>query len=165
MRHNREDGGDHFDLLPFIAILMCTLGCLLLVTLSVASISIGATQGEGWIPVYDKHSAAKLKPILVEWDGKDLILHPQDGKPIKTAYAANQVSLASDSKSLSPELKTFIDWMVSHKATNYVLVAVRPSAFGSVYPLLDEFRSKDIGVGYEPVEQHREIHLLEGVEQ
>jgi len=47
---------DHFDLLPFIAIMMCLLGALLLVTMSMAAINIGAGAGagEGWVPKYGK---------------------------------------------------------------------------------------------------------------
>ena len=37
---------DHFDLLPFIAIMMCLPGTLLLVTMSMAAINIGAGAGE-----------------------------------------------------------------------------------------------------------------------
>ena len=37
---------DHFDMLPFIAILMCTLGTLLLVTLSMAAVNLGPGAGE-----------------------------------------------------------------------------------------------------------------------
>ncbi len=41
---------DHFDLLPFISILMCVLGCLLLVTISMASLTMGLDAGEAWLP-------------------------------------------------------------------------------------------------------------------
>jgi hypothetical protein len=46
---NRESAEqDHFDLLPFIAIMMCLLGTLLLVTITIAVINIGIGAGEGW---------------------------------------------------------------------------------------------------------------------
>ena len=37
---------DHFDLLPFIAILMCVLGTELLVTMSMAALSLGVGARE-----------------------------------------------------------------------------------------------------------------------
>ena len=43
---------DHFDPLPFIAIMMCLPGTLLLVTMSMAAIDVGA--GEGWVPTPDR---------------------------------------------------------------------------------------------------------------
>src|SRR5437870_2742034 len=80
MVRRREDlSKDHFDLLPFIAILMCTLGCLLLVTMSMAAISIGPGAGEGWIPVRDWFPGAMI-PILIEWDGSTAVFHLEGGK-------------------------------------------------------------------------------------
>lgn len=40
-QHHRESE-DHFDLLPYIAILMCVMACLLLVTMGLASTSLGS---------------------------------------------------------------------------------------------------------------------------
>jgi hypothetical protein len=37
---------DHFDLLPFIGIMMCLLGALLLVTMCMGAINIGAGAGD-----------------------------------------------------------------------------------------------------------------------
>lgn len=96
MAETRETSADHFDLLPFIAILMCVLGCLLLVTLCMAAISLGAGVAERWTPVAATGQAtsgrpatgpvaasaavAPKKPILVEWDGDQAIFHLESGK-------------------------------------------------------------------------------------
>ncbi len=67
-------GRDHFDLLPFIAIMMCLLGCLLLVTISMASINVGVGAGEVWVPAGGEKGPGKT-PILLEWDGSHVCLH------------------------------------------------------------------------------------------
>ena len=45
--------GTFWPSVPFIAIMMCLLGTLLLVTMSMAAINIGAGAGEGWVPAPD----------------------------------------------------------------------------------------------------------------
>jgi hypothetical protein len=90
--NSANECGDHFDLLPFIAILMCVLGCLLLVTLSMAAVCVGVGAGEGWTPVANPQTpitrpgagregipgsdpVANKIPILIEWDGTTAIIH------------------------------------------------------------------------------------------
>ncbi len=43
METDGDYGTDHFDLLPFIAVLLCVMGCLLLVTISTSAVSVVAT--------------------------------------------------------------------------------------------------------------------------
>lgn len=62
VRKNSSD--EHFDLLPFIGLLMCVLGVLLFVTLSVAALALGPNASEGWLPLEADNK--KKTPILVE---------------------------------------------------------------------------------------------------
>ena len=67
---------DHFDLLPFIGIMMCLLGTLLLVTMCMAAINVGAGAREGWVPQPDPD--AKI-PVLIEWDETNVVWHSESG--------------------------------------------------------------------------------------
>ena len=61
---------------------MCVLGCLLLVTMSMAAISVGvdvAKRGEGWTVVGPAAGYQKT-PILIEWDGSTAVIHRDGGK-------------------------------------------------------------------------------------
>jgi len=162
MSARQETNSDHFDLLPFIAILMCTLGCLLLVTMSIAAISVGPSKTMGWIPVFDKTSQHP-KPVLVEWDGTTVVIHmPDTPLPIKAPFDG-EASMKTDTPVIGPELQKFIDWMAAHKNANYyAIIAVRPSGFATFIGLREVFRKNDIHIGYEPAEQSRNITLLPG---
>jgi len=49
-RRAENQGQVHFDLLPFIAILMRVTGCLLLVTMSIAALGIGPSlERDGYL--------------------------------------------------------------------------------------------------------------------
>lgn len=170
MAHSDMDS-DHFDLLPFISILMCVLGCLLLVTISMASISMGLDAGEAWLPTKRESSkgVGDRIPLLVEWDGEEVTFHFGKSK-ITAAYSADEfqnVTIAGGTyllkkKERNPLNKAFydaIDRMQAIKDTHYALIAVRPSGFKSLSEITMQFRDKNILIGYEPLAQTKKVSL------
>jgi len=157
---------EHFDMLPFIAILMCTLGSLLYVTLIVASLCIGPGAGEGWIPVYEKGQPRKI-PVLIEWDGRTALVHregrkdrvPWDGAQTVTLPDGAEVLVGGEVSDASP-LGRLLSELVQRKETHYALFAVRPGGFETFNQFSDTFRERGIDVGYEPVEEGRPVRLL-----
>jgi hypothetical protein len=149
---------DHFDLLPFIAILMCLLGTLLFITMSVAAINIGPGAGEGWVPAATVNDTAKT-PLLVEWDGETVIIQYSTG--FKRISIGQKVRswFNSDGNFKSREMLNFLSEMKSQNSTTYVLFAVRPSGFENFQTLAAEFRSKGIDIGYEPIEQGKSVRI------
>jgi hypothetical protein len=167
LRRHEDHSKDHFDLLPFIAILMCMLGCLLLVTISIAALSMGPGAGEGWMLMRDSQNDSK-KPILIEWDGAAVTFHWKNQK-LKLKWApTSQVrlgdtwySLKSDSEADRPEFDKLLDELANQRQTHYALFAVRPSGFASFNRVANEFRSREIDVGYEPISQEKPVRLLQ----
>jgi hypothetical protein len=165
-RRRDDQSTDHFDLLPFIAILMCVLGCLLLVTMSIAALSIGPGVGEGWVMTRDRQAAVKT-PILIEWDGTTATIHRQGQKaklqwsrPSRIRLGDTWFTLEDKPNADREELNKFLDEITKLKQTHYALIAVRPSGFGNFNRLANEFRSRDIDVGYEPIQQDKAVRLV-----
>ena len=173
-RRSQDENKDHFDLLPFIAILMCVLGCLLLVTMSIAALSIGPGVGEGWIPAQGTKDTAKI-PRMIEWDGQNAVFHLDGGRKASVKYDASnifsftlpdntRITLPSTSSSVKegdgPSLDELLGDLVKDKNTHYALIAVRPSGFESFIRFAYLFRSRDIQIGYEPIEQEKSVRLL-----
>jgi hypothetical protein len=161
---------DHFDLLPFIAILLCALGCLLLVTISVAAISLGIGSNEVWIPVGGgAASKTKKTALLCEWDGSTATFHENRArlsltwKPPKTQEITlgGQTFVIPDEHQSdpNPELNRKIEAIKARKDSLYVLFAVRPSGFATFNRFSSEFRRADITIGYEPLGQSRPLEL------
>lgn len=148
---NVTTSSEHFDLLPFIGLLMCVLGVLLFVTLTVAALALGPNVKEGWLPL-DSQDRKKI-PILLEWDGKSAVIH--SGNQLKSI----ETFLDPGDKN-SPELLSFLTEMTAKRKTHYVLLAVRPSGFKNFQLLADEFRDKKVDVGYEPIPQDKNVRLL-----
>lgn len=141
---------DHFNLLPFIAILMCVLGTELLVTMSVATISLGAGAAEGWMPAEDPKRPTK-NPVLIEWDGQVAVIH--------RANSLERVAITLVGGNTPPELENLLTQMAGNSNTDYALFAVRPSGFENYYRLAAEFKARRIDVGFEPIEQGKRVRL------
>jgi hypothetical protein len=164
MAHYREAGGDHFDLLPFIAILLCVMGCLLLVTMSITALSIGPGVGEGWVPTTDPKRKTKI-PVLIEWDGETAIVH-QPGRRIQARWWLPNRGAGTPGgyvilPEAPPELKAVLDDLAAKKETHYALFAVRPSGFDNFPLFASLFRRREIDVGYEPIKQNKAVRLLD----
>jgi hypothetical protein len=169
---------DHFDMLPFIAILMCTLGTLLLVTLCMAAVNLGPGAGESWMPTVDPAKMGK-RPILFEWNGAVLIAQTRPAPsrydiPI-AAYeeTPNGSAEEAEQKALMDagfeQLRSgLIADLSQHADREYALFAVRPSGFKTFNRIKQEFVKEHIAVGYEPIEQSRAVrlgHALDAVPQ
>jgi hypothetical protein len=160
MTGGQSRGGEHFDLLPFINILMCTLGCLLLIALSMASLSLGSAP-EDWRVVPDSDSASQHKvPILLTWDGKMIVAQlASDG--LCMSWPPN---LAMDQGSCPPgtklsDFEALSTYLGSRKSTHYALIAVRPSGFENFRELTKALTAQGISIGYEPISQAKQVRL------
>lgn len=142
---------EHFDMLPFIGLLMCVLGVLLFVTLSVAALAIGPNVKEGWLPIADENE--RKIPVLIEWDGSRALVHTE--KQVLSIQAFSGAELSP-----TAELSRFVIEMKATRNTHYVLFAVRPSGFGNFQILADRFRTERVDVGYEPIPQDKSVRLL-----
>jgi hypothetical protein len=166
-RYREALSKDHFDLLPFIAVLMYTLGCLLLVTMSMAALSIGPGVGEGWIPIRDPKLASKI-PILIEWDGTTAILHLEGRKiPIKWSKPSGirlpdgrWLALPAEQEGDSAKFQKFLDELEAKRETHYALFAVRPPGFATFNRFAAEFRRRNITIGSEPIAHGKPVRLF-----
>ena len=144
---------EHFDMLPFIGLLMCILGVLLFVTLSIAALAIGPNVKEGWLPLESENR--KKTPVLVEWDGARASIHRDKQVQSIEVFSGAEFSL-------TPEFKSFLNEATATRNTHYVLFAVRPSGFRNFQFVADQFREKRVDIGYEPIPQDKSVRLLKG---
>lgn len=182
MKHETSHS-DHFDLLPFIAVLLCVMGCLLLVTISMSAVSVGVGVGEKWVTasassdngqsdfprgmIPSTRPSTQRKPVLIEWNGTKAVVHRKEGK-IEVAWSRPRVihfqgmmlRLADEGgEAANRGLDEVLADLTAKRDSEYALFAIRPSGFSTFQMLADEFREKEIGVGYEPIEQGRAVKL------
>ncbi|KAA3609115.1 MAG: hypothetical protein DWQ01_09865 [Planctomycetota bacterium] len=167
VRVSEAGAPDQFDLLPFVSLMMVVLATLLFITMAVASVNLGAGAAEGWIPMKDEEATQKT-PVLVEWDGDSAIIHRTTGKQAIQLGEDPERWFAQEHRpgALSPtwdfrnrEMKSCLQELEKQKTSHYVLFAVRPSGFDNFQSLASIFRDRDVGIGYEPLEQGKVVRL------
>jgi hypothetical protein len=151
-------GQEHFELLPFINILMCTLGCLLLIALSMASLSL-SSAGETWNPTSGNGGPPKQAVLLV-WDGGTVIAQIDQNR-ICAAWPSED---GADAEACPHDTRrgTFdqvMDYLRDHREDHYALIAVRPSGFAKFVFLRRKLTEENIDIGYEPIDQKKDVRL------
>lgn len=156
MTSTRVQQSEHFDLLPFINILMCTLGCLLLVALSMASLSLGSAPEE-WRP--ETGGGGKI-PVLLIWDGETL-LWKSGKRDICLGIQTNGsfVPPACPAGSMSRDLNELRTYFQAQRDTHYALIAIRPSGFANFSDVKKLFADQQVAIGYEPIAQNKQVRL------
>lgn len=139
-----------FDLFPFLSILACVLGCLLLVVMVTVALSVGP----GAAQIIEIEGTSDKTPVVIEWDGTSVVLHPEK---VRVSAAA---ALAKDGRNDSPFGK-LLDRLEAKKKESYVFVLVRPSGFDNFGTLRAAVGRRKLDIGYEPIEQHRSIGVAE----
>lgn len=148
-----DDGEEGVSLFPMFNILACTLGVMVFVLATVATVSLGADKA---VQVNAVESSAELQgraPTWVEWDGSEMILHPDlervrfdtDLRSIATfqdtyAYMFDQLA----GTRLGAELAE-----VGVDDSRYIILLLRPSGFET----LPEVRGYLQFLGIELVEE------------
>lgn len=160
MKRDRQSASaDRFDLLPFVAILMCTLGCLLFITLSVASLSL-TRPGGGEV------FRATEQAVLIEW-GYRASAFKENGRRVEVAWdAAAWESMETGSvlrtgvAGIPPEMRDLLDEISSQRGKRYALFAVRPSGFKSFAAMRALCEQRHIRVGYDTIGEESKVELM-----
>lgn len=155
-----QEMNDHFDLLPFVAILLCVLGCLLFITLSIAGLSLTRPKTGVYVAGQDK------KPILVEW-GQNNTTIQKNGKRIAIIWTAAQWNklkhadmISLDELRLPKVLQETINDVSAQSSTQYIFFTVRPSGFETFAQIYRKCKEKhNIDIGYYPIAENENVEI------
>lgn len=150
---NLDDHSEEgISLFPMFNILACTLGVMVFVLATVATVSLGADKAVEFVAPDFPEALEREVPTWVEWDGSEMILHP----------SGERVRFARDLRSI-PTFDATYEYMfdqlagtrlgaalaaVATERGRYVILFVRPSGFRT----LTEVRGYLDFLGTEPVE-------------
>ena len=155
---NLSDQGDTgVSLFPMFNILACTLGVLVFVLATVATVSLGADKAVEFIRPEFPEDAQDQVPTWVEWDGSEMVLHP----------SAARVRFERDLRSI-PTFEATYTYMfeqlagtpvgdelaeVSLGRNRYIILLVRPSGFRTLPEIRGYLELLSIVIP-EPIDQH-----------
>jgi len=128
-----DQGEEGISLFPMFNILACTLGVMVFVLSTVATVSLGADKAVEFVAPEFPEGMEREAPTWIEWDGRNLTLHP----------SGEQASFEQDLRSI-PTFEETYEYMfeqlagtrvgaalaaVAMERGRYVILFVRPSGF------------------------------------
>ncbi len=139
------------SLFPFLNVLICFLGVLIMIVLAVTAISLGAGRTVR-INIADNDQNLALKPVYMEWDGAQVTLHPGALQvPVEEALAAGGRNGSLFGQTL--------DRLEESRDKQYVIVAVRPDGFHNFAQFRQTILDRGVRIGYEPIDGSWELSV------
>lgn len=155
---NLDDSSEEgVSLFPMFNILACTLGVMVFVLATVASVSLGADKAVEFVAPDFPPELGRVVPTWVEWDGRELVLYPSD----------ERVALERDLRAI-PTFEATYDYMfeqlagtplgsaladASLESGRYMILFVRPAGFRTLTEIRGYLELLDIDVVEVPIEE------------
>lgn len=129
------------ELFPFLSVLACMIGTLVLVIIAVATGVLGSRRSIVLV-ARDSHGRnLTLQPRYVEVRGDGVVLHP-----------GQQFVPAEDVLRSGTPLRRLLEEVRQNRTREYVIVAVRPDGFALFDDVRTQVENRGIEIGYEPVD-------------
>jgi len=139
------------DLFPFLDGLSCALGVLMMIAISLICGRV-TNVPEEWLP-----GPMESEPVLVIWDGSQVIVDSQAGQTSVPWSEAREGDGHNGSA-----FGQILDEVASSSGGLYILVAVRPSGFANYRDLAELIDGRGIELGHWPVQQDKQVSLHHG---
>jgi hypothetical protein len=157
MANLSDEGEEGVSLFPMFNILACTLGVLVFVLATVATVSLGADKAVEFVSVESSEGLQRGEPTWAEWDGTEIVMHPsharvrfeRDLRSIPTfestyAYMFDQVAGTPVGAELAG---------ASIDRSRYIILLVRPSGYRTLPEIRGYLELLGIDVVQEPIDQ------------
>lgn len=143
MRRRSKSNKIELELFPFLSVLACTIGSLILLIIVLTTETLKDNQE---VTIIAKTEAGgintKKQPRYIECQKDGVIIYPS-----KEFVAKNDLN-KNNSK-----LKNFIKEIKENKDKEYVIVAVRPDGIDVFQQVRELIEKEEIDIGYEPIEE------------
>ena len=150
-----DQGEEGVSLFPMFNILACTLGVMVFVLATVATVSLGADKAVQLVAVEASEELQGRAPMWVEWDGRAMIVHP----------AGARVEFDRDLRSIATFESTYtylFDRLggtrvgaelleAAQDPNRYVILLLRPAGFRTLPEIRGYLELLDIDVVEEPI--------------
>lgn len=130
------------ELFPFLAVLACVIGTLVLLVILVTSGVLGSRRSITLVALGDAGQNERLIPHYVEVTGEGVILHP----------GGELVPMSRVGSGYTP-LDDLLAEVASKRDREYVIVALRPSGYPNFSRVRQQVENRGIQIGYEPIDE------------
>lgn len=157
MANLSDESEEGVSLFPMFNILACTLGVMVFVLATVATVSLGADKAVEFVAVGEIEGVRSDVPNWLEWDGAHLVAHPSGEEVLFDRDLRAMRTYEQTYRYISEQLAgTRLGARLAAIATvgdEYVILLVRPSGFGSLAEIRGYIRLLGVEVVEEPIDQ------------
>ena len=158
MANLADSDEEGISLFPMFNILACTLGVMVFILATVATVSLGADRAVELVANVAPGEPETRQALWLEWDGNELGVMPngprvsfgRDLRSIATWTATHEYISATVAGS---PLGVMIAEAGLDTQNQYVVLLVRPSGFRNFLEVQSYFEFLGLDVGYEPIRQ------------
>lgn len=136
------------ELFPFLSVLACVIGTLVLLVILVTSGLLGSRRSITLIAAIGPGANASLKPRYVEITGEGVVLHPGGEVVARSEIGRGNTALARLLREVS-----------ARKDEEYIIVALRPSGYPHFDRVRDQVEGRGIKIGYEPIDEGWKLRI------
>ena len=133
---------NNIELFPFLSVLVCTIGTLILLIIVASSQILSSQQKVVIVARSEGGQNQTKKPHYVECRQDGIIIHPGE------EFVSNQ-----DIDNPDSAVGKLIFQVSNRKEQEYVIVAVRPDGFEIFDKVRTLLEQADIDIGFEPIDQ------------
>lgn len=130
------------ELFPFLAVLACVIGTLILLVILVTSGLLGARRSITLVAQTSTGQNVTLRPHYVEVTGDGVVLYP-GGERVPAARLGQR----------DTPLDRLLRQVARDRDREYVIVALRPSGYAHFSRVREQVEGRGIKIGYEPIDE------------
>lgn len=142
MRRRIKTNKIEIELFPFLSILACTIGSLILLVIVISTETLNKNPQVTIIARNIGGVNQKKQPRYIECKEDGVIIYPS-----KEFVSKNELNKPNS------KLLQFIDKIKANKNKEYVIVAVRPKGIDVFQKVRELIEKEEIDIGYEPIEE------------
>ncbi|MGI0482155.1 hypothetical protein ACN4EE_15390 [Geminocystis sp. CENA526] len=142
MRRRSKSTKIELELFPFLSVLACTIGSLILLIIVVSSETLNDNPEVTIIARNEGGENLKKQPRYIECKEDGIVIYP-----------SQEFVSMKDMEKPNSKLAKFIQEIKQNKDKEYVIVAVRPSGIEVFNKLRDLITQEEIDIGYEPIQE------------
>lgn len=147
MHHRSTSLSPEIELFPFLSVLFCTIGTLILIIILLVAQATGSTKKVNIIANNSNSIHQSKTPRYIECQSDGVIIHPS-----KKFIPINDINQTNSAFGM------FLSEVKAQKI-EYLIVAVRPDGVEIFQEIRELIESEGIDIGYEPIDQDWELQI------
>ncbi|ACY13729.1 hypothetical protein [Haliangium ochraceum] len=162
-----RSAAQHVNLFPMFNLLLCTLGVLVFILITITIISMGTGKRTAITPMPSAAGREDKEALYLEWTGLDIVAHPSRDalrlqRDVRAMRTWRETFEYFDGALAGTTAGRLIADAADNASSRYIVVLIRPSGFESFINLRGYIESKGIDIGYEPIDDDWIVRMGQG---